>query len=68
MGFGLELAASSVAPLPLGEVGLRSDPGEGLRPIDRLYPLTPGLSLWERELTGIAATSVCPLQCRDVAR
>jgi hypothetical protein len=68
MGFGLELAANSVAPLPLGEVGLRSDPGEGLRPVDRPYPLTPALSLWEREHTCVAATSMYLLQYWDDER
>jgi len=43
MGSGLERDAGSVTPLPLGEVGLRSNPGEGLRPIDIPYPLSP----WE---------------------
>jgi hypothetical protein len=31
----LEPATSSVSPLPRGEVGSRSDPGEGIWPIDR---------------------------------
>ena len=48
MGFELELATRSVSPLPEGEVGSHSDPGEGLRPIDRPYPLTPALSPRER--------------------
>jgi len=65
MGFALELAAGSVAPLPLGEVGsprqrfsaVRCDTGEGLRAIDRPYPLTPTLSPWERGRTDGAAAS-----------
>src|ERR1700687_3066454 len=52
MGLALLPAASSVSPLPLGEVELprrrasavRCNSGEGLRPIDRPYPLTPTLS------------------------
>jgi len=34
----------------------RCDPGEGLRPIERPYPLTPTLSPWERGRTFGAAT------------
>src|SRR6202795_4370496 len=33
-----------------------SDPGEGLRTIDRPYPLTPTLSPWERGPTVVAST------------
>jgi hypothetical protein len=33
-------------------------PGEGLRSIDRPYPLTPTLSPWERGRTVVVATSV----------
>jgi len=33
---------------PIGR-GRRVAPGEGLRRIDRPYPLTPTLSPWERE-------------------
>src|SRR6266404_3733501 len=40
----LVLATTSLPPLPRGEVGSRSDPGEGVRSIDRPYPLTPTLS------------------------
>jgi hypothetical protein len=28
-----------------------ANPGEGLRSIERPYPLTPTLSRWEREMT-----------------
>ena len=36
--------------LSLGERSDRAcDPGEGLRPNDRAYPLTPTLCPWERE-------------------
>jgi hypothetical protein len=51
MGSELKHDASSIPPLAMGEVGLRSNPGEGLRPIDRPYPLTPTLSPWERGRT-----------------
>jgi hypothetical protein len=33
------------------------DPGEGLQPNDRPYPLTPTLSPWEREQTSAAERS-----------
>jgi hypothetical protein len=45
------LPAFGVLPLPLGErVG-----GRGSEGIDRPKPLTPPLSLWEREQTELAA-------------
>jgi hypothetical protein len=31
------------------------DPGEGMRPIERPYPLTPTLSPWERGRTELVA-------------
>ena len=42
---------------PIGR-GRRVAPGEGLRSIDRPYPLTPTLSPWERGRTAAAAVSV----------
>ena len=68
MSLGSELIASSVSPLPGGEVGSRSDPGEGLRPIGRPYPLTPALSPWERERTSVGASLEQALQHNGVAR
>jgi sulfate transport system permease protein len=37
------------------------DPGEGLRTIDRPYPLTPALSPWERERAVAVATFAPPI-------
>jgi hypothetical protein len=50
-----QFATGSVPPLPRREVGSRSDPGEGLSPIEGPYPLTPTLSPWERERTYVVA-------------
>ena len=44
MNLETEPATSLGSPLPEGEVGLRSNPGEGLRPIDKPYPRTATLS------------------------
>ena len=44
---------------PFGR-GRREAPGEGLRPHDRPYPLTPTLSPWERGRTSVAAISRLP--------
>jgi len=53
----LESSAERGPPLPLGELGSRlGDPGEGLRPIEGAYALTPTLSPWERERTADVAT------------
>src|ERR1019366_6694044 len=41
-------------PSPIGR-GRRAAPGEGLRSIDRPYPLTPTLSPWERGPTSVDA-------------
>ena len=50
-GFALGLAALPSSPLPWGEVGSRSEPGEGLRPIDSHLPPHPNpLPKGEREL------------------
>jgi hypothetical protein len=38
---------------PIGRGRIAFDPGEGLRPIDRPYPLTPTLSPWERGRTWV---------------
>ena len=39
---------------PKRSFGYGAAPGEGLRSIDRPYPLTPTLSPWERGLTEFA--------------
>jgi hypothetical protein len=41
------LTSARTSPLPMGR-GWREAPGEGVRTIDRYYPLTPTLSPWER--------------------
>src|SRR5258705_48373 len=40
----------------------RCDPGEGLQPHDRSYPLTPTLSPWERGRISVAARFGLTLQ------
>jgi 16S rRNA (uracil1498-N3)-methyltransferase len=51
-------AANSASPLPLGEVGVRSTPGEGLRSIESLSPPHPNpLPNGEREHTAVAAAA-----------
>src|SRR5258708_21782901 len=56
-GLQLSQQSRSSSPLPSGEVGLRSNPGEGLQTNDRPYPLTPTLSPWERGRTCVVADS-----------
>jgi hypothetical protein len=51
MSLGSEVGTGSVSPLPWGEVELRSNSGEGVRPIDRPYPLTPALSQSKSDLS-----------------
>jgi hypothetical protein len=75
MRLGSELTLGSVSPLPLGEVGsprqrvsaVAGDTGEGLRSIDRPYPLTPTLSPWERGRTSVDATAKQALRIKGVA-
>jgi protein ImuA len=51
-------AANSSSPLPWGEVGSRSDPGEGLRPIESHLPPHPNpLPPGERESRRIRGTA-----------
>src|ERR1017187_10468054 len=46
------------SPIGRGRISrLARNPGEGLRHLDRPYPLTPTLSRWETEQTVDAATS-----------
>ena len=54
---------------PIGR-GRRVAPGEGLRSIDRPYPLTPALSRWERERTADAdpAYSLQNIDCPPLLR
>ncbi len=42
---------------PMGR-GRRVAPGEGFRPIESPYPLTPTLSPWEREHAAVSVTLV----------
>ena len=47
--------------LSQGERSDRScDPGEGMRSIDRPYPLTPTLSPWERGRSELAVVAFFP--------
>jgi protein ImuA len=57
-GFTLGLAASASSPLPWGEVGSRSDPGEGLRSLESHLPPHPSpFPPGERESRRVRGTS-----------
>ena len=47
---------------PIGR-GRREAPGEGLRPNERAYLLTPTLSPWERGLAAVVAIHMAKQDC-----